>query len=173
MYLYRCKICGESYLGRKKPSSCPFCGAAGKYLVAATDWQEAVIPELSELSRKNLEKALELEVKNAEFYRCASVTAGHKDFYALFKALSKIESEHASTVSKALGVEKPVLEQSKDFCKPSIIENLMEAHEREKKATAFYQQAAFEAKEDRVKEIFSALAQIESSHVELTKSEEH
>lgn len=172
MNLYRCRICGESFLGDKKPSNCPYCGVPGRHMVAAAKWQEPLTPKLSAVSRKNLEKALDLEVKNAEFYRCASVKAGHKDFFALFKALSRIESEHASAVSKALEIVKPIPEPSDSSCKPSIIENLLEAHERETQATAFYKQAAEEAAERRVKEIFTALAEVEAGHVELTRSEE-
>jgi len=27
MKMYRCRICGETYLGAEAPSHCPFCGA--------------------------------------------------------------------------------------------------------------------------------------------------
>ena len=46
---------------KEKPSNCPFCGAKDKYLVDAAEWadENLSIDMLSEISKTNLEKALQ------------------------------------------------------------------------------------------------------------------
>ena len=62
--LFRCRICGDPYLGSEPPSFCPFCGAPQKYLVPAEEYVDRNdVPNLSARSRANLEKALDLEVQ--------------------------------------------------------------------------------------------------------------
>lgn len=71
--LFRCRICGDPYLGSEPPSYCPFCGAPQKYMAPAEQYVDRNdVPNLSAQSRANLEKALDLEVRNAAFYMCAS-----------------------------------------------------------------------------------------------------
>ena len=36
--LFRCRICGDPYLGSEPPSFCPFCGAPQRYMVPAADY---------------------------------------------------------------------------------------------------------------------------------------
>ncbi|MRR13422.1 ferritin, partial [bacterium] len=30
--MYRCRICGETYLGYEAPANCPFCGAHVEFM---------------------------------------------------------------------------------------------------------------------------------------------
>src|SRR5512146_637879 len=93
--LFRCRICGDPYLGSEPPSFCPFCGAPQKYLAPAEEYVDRNdVPNLSAVSRANLEKALDLEVKNAAFYLCASNCAPDPVDKAMFKALWRTEAEH-------------------------------------------------------------------------------
>ncbi len=171
MKLFRCIICGDPYLGSAPPSFCPFCGAPEKYLVPAEDYQDRNdVPNLSERSRANLEKALQLEVGNASFYLCASKCSPDPVSQAMFKALSKAESEHASVLCKILKVAKPEIKPDEKACQRDPKANFAESHEREKRAVAFYSQAAAEAVEDRVKEVFTALTEIESYHIALSET---
>ena len=95
--LFRCRICGDPYLGSEAPSFCPFCGAPQKYMAPAEDYVDRNdVPNLSARSRANLEKALDLEVRNAAFYMCASNCAPDPLDKAMFKALWRTEAEHAS-----------------------------------------------------------------------------
>lgn len=165
MKIFRCQICGDPYLGSAKPSNCPFCGAPAKYIVLAREWREREVVQLSQKSRQNLERALELEVNNTRFYRCSAQATDDEEARAMFTALSRIESEHASTISKILGIAKPPIEDDPSACPPALAKNLAEAHDREQNATAFYGKAAKEAEEPRVKEIFTALVEIESDHI--------
>ena len=46
--------------------------------------------------------------------------------------------------------------------------NFGAAHGKEERAVAFYAQAAQEAAEDRVKEVFAALTEVETYHIALS-----
>jgi rubrerythrin len=167
--LFRCRICGDPYLGSEAPSFCPFCGAPQKYMVPAEEYVDRnLVPNLSERSRANLEKALDLEVRNAAFYMCASNCAPDPLFKAMFKALWRTEAEHASVICKLLKVPKPVIEPDERSCQKDPKANFAAAHGREERAVAFYGQSAREATEDRVKEVFTALTEVESYHIGLS-----
>ena len=173
MKFYRCLICGDVYTGKEMPTNCPFCGApAEKYMVEAKDWvdENEGIQNLSDKSRRNLEAALQLEVNNAPFYKDASAKSSNVEIQGIFKCLAKIEAEHASLINKILKCEPPPPQAGKEVAMESDIENLKAAHKREVTATAFYKKAAAEATEPRVKEVFTALSEIESDHIELEDS---
>uniref|UniRef100_A0A7V4G670 Ferritin n=1 Tax=Desulfobacca acetoxidans TaxID=60893 RepID=A0A7V4G670_9BACT len=171
MKLYRCLVCGDPYLGAAPPSFCPFCGAPEKYLVPAEEYVDKNdVPNLTAISRGNLERALELEVANAGFYFCASACSPEPVSQAMFKALAKAESEHASVISKLLKIKKPEIKPDDKACKRDPKANFAESHGRETRAVAFYSQAAAEAVEPRVKEVFTALSEIESYHIALSEA---
>ena len=113
--VFRCRICGDPYIGSEAPTQCPFCGANKKYFVGAQDWSpDEFNVTLSEISKKNLESALQLELDNAAFYDCAkdiADKAGDNYSLAKFKALMKVEREHASAISKFLKISRPELEK--------------------------------------------------------------
>jgi rubrerythrin len=169
--LFRCRICGDPYLGSEPPSFCPFCGAPQRYMVPAEAYLDRnTVPDLSERSRANLEKALDLEVRNASFYMCASNCAPDLFDKAMFKALWRTESEHASVICKLLKVPKPEITPDERACLKDPKANFAAAHGREERAVAFYAQAAREAAEDRVKEVFAALVEVESYHIALSEA---
>lgn len=169
MTSYRCLICGEAYAGSERPSHCPFCGAKGSYFVNAADWadENLGIGELSDISRRNLETTLQLEVNNAPFYRDAMLKTKDIELQGIFKYLSKVEAEHASVVRKILKCDMPQPEKGKEVATDDDRENLRTAHERERVAAALYKKFAEEAMEPRVKKVFAALSEIESDHLDL------
>ncbi len=168
MKIYRCLICGDTYVGYEKPLNCPFCGAHEQWLVSGEEWEDRNKGvQLTQVSRKNLEKALELEISNSAFYRCAAEKASDKVVQGMFKALAKIEAEHASTICKLLGIPKPDVSKVEVHCSYNDLENIKESSERETRASTFYAQAAQEATEPRVKEVFEALVEIEKDHLDL------
>lgn len=169
MKVFRCRICGDPYLGEDTPTNCPFCGAPTKYIVLASFWEEPVVTNLSEKSRENLMAALQLEVDNIRFYKCATEMTDNREGRQMFRALAKIESEHASLLAKILDIEKPSVSLDKIACYPSYQENLMDAQQRETKAINEYSKFYKESKEPRIKEVFQALVQIESDHLQLAK----
>ncbi len=169
MKFYRCLVCGEVYMGTDRPSNCPFCGAPQKYLVLNEEWvdENLDLGELSEISRQNLQKALQLEVNNSPFYRDAMNRTKNVVLQGVLKYLSKIEGEHASAVRKILKCEPIQPEPGKEVAVDDDRVNVEAAHAREVAATAFYKKAADEAIEPRVKKVFTALSEIESDHIDL------
>jgi rubrerythrin len=168
--VFVCKICGEAYIGEEIPSRCPFCGAYQKYLVNAKDYDDKGDwdVKLNETDKKNVEKALEVEVSNTIFYKCSSKKTPELEGQKLFKILSKVENEHASIWKKILKLDK-VNFPDYDKCAAKYKPNLEESHQREETAVKFYGQAAKEAKNPRVKEIFKALVEVETDHLHLSE----
>ena len=171
MQLWRCQICGDPYLGEEKPKNCPFCGAHERYMVNQADFDNRTgeIPDLTEVTKNNLEAALQLEISNTEFYDCASRKAETDEMKNLFKALKKVESEHADLLCKALGIKKPPISSDYDECSSKDLENLKESHMREDRAIHKYAKFLSEATEERAIEIFSAIIAIESDHLSLSE----
>ena len=160
---YRCQICGESYLGEMTPDRCPFCGAHERYLMTAAEWMDYGAIELSEQSREDCERALELEMNNMAFYKCAAAVTENQVMQSFFKRLSKQEGEHAELIAEMMGVDEP--EAPDVECSDDDYENMKEAHRRETRAIKFYQQVARRAPELRVQQVFSALTDVENEHL--------
>ena len=161
---FRCQICGETYLGNERPDRCPYCGAAGKHLINAAEWIDHGKVEMSEQSYKYCEDAVKLELSNAAFYKCATQSAENQFTEAIFKRLQKQEAEHGELICEMMGIEVPELPQ--ENCAPSDEENFKESHRREKRAMNYYLEIVKNAPEPRVKEVFKALAETESEHLQ-------
>ncbi|MBU3959053.1 MAG: ferritin [Candidatus Omnitrophica bacterium] len=169
MKVYRCRICAEVYIGEEKPKSCPFCGAHERYFVLAKEWRLLHGQALSDITKENLKKALDLEINNTNFYKAVSEKS--KDVYvaSIFKGLSKVEREHASTICGHLKIEKPDSKAGLDKAVDSDQANIQEANRRERSAVKFYGEASSQAPEEEIKEFFKALIEIESDHIILTE----
>jgi rubrerythrin len=165
--LWRCEICGDPYIGDEAPANCPFCGAKRKHIKEFRDAKANFDVKLNEKDQQNAEKALQVELSNAAFYFCAAKTVREEEGQKLFKALGKVEAEHASIWKKILKLEST--EEGKDVCPNDYPANLNESHERETKAIEFYSRAAGESENERVKEIFLALVEVEKDHLELSE----
>ncbi len=163
MRAFRCQICGDSYLGAESPDRCPFCGAHRDYIKRASEWIDHGQVELSEQSRRDCERALDLEINNQAFYACAAGKTSDQISEAFFKRLSKQEGEHAEVLSEMMGVDEPEVPSVE--CSDDDAENMRDAHERESRAIRLYQQIARRAPEPRVREVFLALTDIESEHL--------
>ncbi|MEF8874379.1 MAG: ferritin family protein [Candidatus Thermoplasmatota archaeon] len=168
--VFRCWICGETYLGEEKPTDCPYCGADEEFLKPGEEYELPDV-ELTETSKNNLEEALELEVDNATFYYCAYNNAEGSKAEGMLKRLAKVESEHAEAICLFLNIEEPEIDKHIDKCAEDLVENLKDAHSRESRAIKHYRKFAEEAEEPRVEEFFEALAEIENDHLELHEGE--
>lgn len=166
--LFICRICGDPYIGETKPSRCPFCGAYESFIVEAKDYKETFDVQLNDKEKTNVEQALEIEISNTIFYFCAAERTDDADGKQLFKALGRVEAEHASIWRKILKL--PASEMPKtNKCFASNKENLEESHEREVKAIGFYRQALMQSASARLKLIFAALVQVETDHLKLSE----
>ncbi len=168
MKVYRCRVCGEVYIGEEKPKSCPFCGAHEIYFVLAKEWKLLHSDSLSDVSKDNLKKALALEINNTNFYKAGSEKTKDVHVSSMFKGLSKVEREHASIICKHLKIQKPDSNVGLDKAVDSAQENIKEANRRERYAVKFYGEAMKQAPEKEIKDFFNALIQIESDHIVLT-----
>ncbi len=166
--LFRCKICGDPYIGESKPSRCPFCGAYEKFIVLAKEYNETFDVEINETDKKNAETALQVEIDNAAFYFCAAEKTDNPEGKQLFKALGKVEAEHASIWRKILKLSKEKIEKSLK-CAIANNDNLKESHEREERAIEFYKKAAEESEHSRVKTLFLAIVEVETDHLKLSE----
>jgi len=110
-----------------------------------------------------------VEVSNNIFYKCASKKTPELDGQKIFKILAKVEAEHASVWKKILKLEN-VKYPKYDKCASEYKPNLEESHSREDRAIKFYGQAAAEAKNERVKEIFQAFVEVETDHLHLSEA---
>lgn len=165
--LWRCEICGDPYVGESPPTNCPFCGAHQEHIKEASVAKANFDVELNEKDKANAEHALQVEVSNAAFYFCAAKKTDSAEGKLLFKALGKVEAEHASIWRKILKLDKTP--EGSEPCHTSNKENLEESHQREERAIDFYRKAAAESENQRVKEIFEALVVIETDHLKLSE----
>jgi len=163
MKVFVCRICGDPYMGEESPDACPFCGAEKKFLVSSSVWKDENNIELTDISRKNLETSLKLEVSASKFYKCVENTVANTEISKVFKNLRKVETEHASVFKKLLKIDTdPEVEE---VCVDDIIASLEESNRREENAVKLYKQFAEEAVEPRVKEVFEAITKVEENHI--------
>lgn len=164
---YRCQICGETYLGSNAPDRCPFCGAHDRWMVGAAEWVKTGKVELCQQSYEDCLKAIELEVNNAAFYKCAQQNAQTQVTEAIFKRLHKQEMEHAELLAEMAGVAESALPTANCVANDDA-QNLADAHAREQRAIQLYLQFADRAPEKRVQDVFRALADIEAEHLKIS-----
>lgn len=163
---WRCQICGETYLGTNPSDRCPYCGADGKNLLSPADYLDYGTVEMSEQSREDCLKALDLEYNNAGFYRICADNAENQISKAIFKRLKKHESEHAELIEDMLGIEERELPDVE--IPDNDPQRFTQAHEHEQKAINFYLEVARRAPEERVRQVFRALSEIELEHLTLS-----
>lgn len=162
---YRCEICGETTLMANPPQRCPFCGADGRHVIPAAAWLTHGKVEMCEQSYKDCEKALLLELRNYDYYKCAADKAANKLTKAIFLRLMKQEDEHAELIADALGI--PLPQPPKNCCYDDDYDNMKESNQHETTAITFYTEVADRAPEPRIKQIFRALAEVENEHLML------
>lgn len=168
MDMLRCRICGETYLGDEAPSHCPFCGAHRERIVRAPEYPRDINDvQLTEIERDDLEASIELERSNTRFYLGM---ASHTDEHVLssvYKRLAKIEAEHCELFCELAGLSEPLdlsvpASVSDDWCA-----NIAESVRREERAASLYREFAARATNERVREVFEAVSEVERDHIEL------
>jgi rubrerythrin len=169
MKTFICEICGDAYLGGEKPHSCPYCGARAAFIKEGKEAVPVVTvkDELSEISKKNLEETLTLEIKASGLYLRMANNADSYEIMKMYDRLSKVELEHANICIKLLKIKMPevVIERSAATDK----ENFERTLELEDTAAALYREFAKTSTEKHVKILFAALAQAEDDHISLIK----
>ena len=170
MKTFICEICGDAYIGEEKPKNCPFCGARQAFIKEGNVASPVVnIKEnLSNVSKKNLEETLQLEMRANAIYTCMAGKAATYEINKIYKRLAKIELEHAIICTKILGIELPAA--GSELCSDADIENFQKTIELEDHASSLYAEFAKTSTEQHVKILFTALNQAEIDHISLIKN---
>src|SRR5664280_1446203 len=95
MKIYRCRVCGETYLGSEAPSDCPFCGADRELIVDTGDYPEDInAVKLTDVERADLDTAIELERSNTRFYLAMAARKDNLKLTNAYIRLASIEAMH-------------------------------------------------------------------------------
>lgn len=148
---------------------CPFCGVSEDYIDHEKKEYSVDSKVLDDETLSVLDKAMKLEIFNGEFYEEASKLATSQHARQMFKDLSSIEFMHAKIHKKLGGFEKLPTLHKPDYTKYDTDEQLLEqAHMREEHAISFYNKKMDIICSDTIKEIFTALSDVEKEHMFIT-----
>lgn len=163
---YRCRICGETYLGSEAPAMCPFCGAHVEYLIDPTGYPADInAVDLTETERADLDAAIELERANTRFYLAMAARDDNPALTSAYKRLAAIEAEHCSVFCKIAGLPKPAdLKEAGDEL-GSWTADIDESLRRETRASALYAEFAGRATSSRLLEVWRAVSAVEADHI--------
>ena len=170
MKTWICEICGDAYLGEGKPTSCPFCGARAAFMKEGKDAHPVteVKEALCELTMKNLEETLKLEMDANAIYLCMAAKTDSYEVMKMYKRLANVELEHANICRKLLQINMP--EVGSELCSDKTQENFQKTLDLEDHAANLYAEFAKSSVEKHVKIMFTALNQAEMDHIELIKN---
>src|SRR5665647_1653986 len=154
MKTWICEICGDAYLGEGKPTSCPFCGARAVFIKEGKDAKSVVeIKEtLSEISIKNLQETLQLEIEANAIYLCMAGKTDSYEIMKMYKRLAKVELEHAIICTKLMQIPMPEIGAKQ--CSDEDIANFQKTLELEDHAASLYAEFAKSSIERHVKIMF-------------------
>lgn len=170
MQIYRCLICGDTFVMQSKPENCPYCGSGDSYIVLTLDYP-ANINEISTTTQEyaDLLHAAQLEYTNASFYTELGKINHDSALASLYRHLAKIENEHLIVFAKLMKQPKDSL----DFDRGAVIpkdtwdDNIAISTAQEIDARDFYNLAADRSITPRVIQVFEAIAEVEQSHIEV------
>ncbi|MCL2870991.1 MAG: hypothetical protein FWE26_05130 [Coriobacteriia bacterium] len=165
--VWRCCICGDSYLGYDRPTNCPFCGAHAQYILPSSNFPLRVNDvQITESERADLEYACDLEVTNLTLYKALGEMGDRNGLIpSAYRALGKIEHEHLSVFGKLLKVPVPTEPKQALTVQDNWTANIELSHQHEEIAAQFYREAAERATTPRVKIVFTAIAEVEEDHI--------
>jgi len=166
--MYRCRICGETYLGYEAAENCPFCGAHVEFLQMPEEYAAGINEiRITETERTDLESSIELERANTRFYLGMAERKDNDTLRSTYKRLASVEAEHCSVFCKLAKVGKP-----SDLLTPGETTgawptDIQESLARENRATALYAAFAERATSARLKEVWAAVSDVEADHITL------
>ena len=168
MKMYRCRICGETYLGSEAPKMCPFCGAHSEFMIDPADYPADINDaQLTEVERADLETAIDVELSNTRFYLAMSQRTDNPALASAYKRLAAVESEHCSLFCKIARVPKPADLREAGNELGSWDADIDESCRREKRASALYAEFAARATSARLLEVWPAVSAVEADHIVL------
>ncbi|MCE5203754.1 MAG: hypothetical protein LLG24_06060 [Actinomycetia bacterium] len=166
--MWRCRVCGETYLGYEPPANCPFCGAHTEFFGPPQDYDAAVNDVmLTEVERADLETSIELEHANTRFYLGMAERKDNDTLRSAYKRLAKIEAEHCSVFCKLARTPAPTDLLSPGETTGSWASDIEESLARENRATVLYATFASRATSPRLREVWDAVSAVEADHITL------
>ncbi|HZL06548.1 MAG TPA: hypothetical protein VFE45_14240 [Coriobacteriia bacterium] len=166
--IYRCRICGEVYLGYEAPENCPFCGAHVEFLIPPEAYPTDInTVSITKAERADLGSSIELETANTRFYLGMAERKDNDILRSTYKRLARVEAEHCSVFCKLAGVAKP-----DDLTVPgettgAWATDIEESLRRENRASGLYAVFAERATNERLKEVWNEVSAVESDHITL------
>jgi rubrerythrin len=166
--IYRCRICGEVYLGYEAPGNCPFCGAHVEFLEPPETYPADINDvQLTETERADLESSIELETSNCRFYLGMALRKDNDVLSATYKRLAKVEAEHCELFCTLARVDEPADLMTPGETTGSWASDIEESLVRENRAAGLYATFAGRATNDRLREVWEAIAAVETDHITL------
>lgn len=170
MHIYRCLICGDTFVMESKPENCPYCGSTDHYIVLTVDYPDD-INEINTTTQEyaDLLHAAQLEYTNAAFYVDLGKIADAPTLSSLYRHLAKIEQEHLKVFAKLMKQPADSLDFDRGVVlpKPDWDDNITISTDQEIGARDFYNLAAERSITPRVIQVFKAIAEVEQSHIEV------
>jgi rubrerythrin len=124
--------------------------------------------EVTDAELADLEQACELEITNFTFYKALGEKGNRNELLpSAFRALGRVEEEHLSDFSKLMQKPAPTEPKNPLPINPDWGMNIEQSKVDEIKASAFYAEAAARATTPRVKQVFTALSEVEADHIEI------
>lgn len=166
--VYRCRICGEVYLGYEAPENCPFCGAHIEYLEAPEKYPVDINDvHPTETERADLESSIDLETSNCRFYLGMAQRKDNDTLRATYKRLAKVEAEHCEVFCKLAKLDVPDDLMTPGETTGSWATDIEESLRRENRASALYTSFSARATSERLKEVWDAVSAVEQDHITL------
>jgi len=166
--MYRCRICGETYLGYAEPENCPFCGAHVEFMRPTEEYPADInTVQITETERDDLESSIELELANTRFYLGMAERKDNDALRSAYKRLARVEAEHCSLFCKLAGLPKPADLTVPGETTGSWLTDIEESMARENRATALYATFAARATNERLTEVWDAVSAVEADHITL------
>lgn len=166
--IYRCRICGEVYLGYEAAENCPFCGAHVEFLEAPEKYPADINDvQLTEAERTDLESSIELETSNTRFYLGMAERKGNDTLASTYKRLAKVEAEHCELFCKLARVAEPADLMTPGETTGSWATDIEDSLRRENLASTLYASFAERATDPRLKEVWEAVSAVEADHITL------
>lgn len=166
--MYRCRICGETYLGYEAPPNCPFCGAHVEFMRPTDEYPAGINSvQVAETERADLESSIELELANTRFYLGMAERNDNDLLRSAYKRLARVESEHCGLFCKLAGVPKPASLTQPGETTGAWLTDIEESMARENRATTLYATFAARATSPRLREVWEAVSAVEADHITL------
>eukprot|EP00727_Mastigamoeba_balamuthi_P013075 m51a1_g8390 hypothetical protein (210) ;mRNA; f:209072-209991 len=172
--VWKCLICGETYLGTEATTHCPYCGAHAEHLVNPEAFPadiNGVRAGLTESERRDLRESIDTEMYNARYYNGMAKIKQHPAYLCgVYKRLASIEAEHCGIFCKLLGVSKPDVKAPMEI-KDEWVSNIRESLSREERAHEQYAMFGSRATSPRLRQVWTALAAVELDHIVLESTQ--